>query len=94
MFLFLHTSSPNKALQASKELWGDRCILISCDAPDWRTALSIVAKNDDKYTVLLIDGKAVSLSEGLAEELAGWVAQHPDIAWASAISLNPNGTVL
>jgi hypothetical protein len=44
-------------------------------------------------TLLLIDGAASGLSDTIVEELGGWVAHHPDVAWASAIALNPDGTV-
>jgi hypothetical protein len=89
----LHNTSSNKALQISKSLWDDRCVLVPCDGINWRTALTSITAIDDKQTVLLIDGSASSLSENLAEELTGWVGQHPDIAWTSAIALNSDSTV-
>ena len=89
----LHNTPSSEALRAFKSVWGGRYILIQCDTINWRAALKVIAASNDNQTVLLIDGSASGLSEDLVGELAGWVAQHPDIAWASAIALNSDGTV-
>jgi hypothetical protein len=55
--------------------------------------LPTVAKGSDDQTIVLIDGTASDLSDDLVEELAGWVEQHPEIAWTSAVALNRKGIV-
>ena len=88
-----HRTPANDALNAFHRVWQDRITFTHTVNVNWRTALEAALLEDNAETVLLLDGSAAGISETLAEELGGWVAQHPDIAWASAIALNPDGTV-
>jgi hypothetical protein len=89
----LHSSPSNDALLAFQNVWGDRFVLVPCTSVNWRAALTATVEYNDRGTVLLLDGSAVGMSVDLVEELAGWVAQHPDISWSSAIAMNADGTV-
>ena len=45
-------------------------------------------------TIVLLDGSVTGISETMVEELSGWVAQHPDIAWTSAVALNLDDAIV
>lgn len=92
IYVLHHTTS--KLLQAFKDVWGERCILVLHDVTNWRVALRLAATLEDNQPVVLIDGSALSVSENLVGELAGWVVQHPDIAWTSAIAVNSHATIV
>ncbi len=89
----VHNTAPNEALQKSRKRWGDHYVVVRSNSTDWHTALKLIKVNDESQAVLLLDGRISILSEGLVEELAGWVVHHPDIGWTSAIALNSSGTV-
>jgi hypothetical protein len=89
----LHSSPSSEALLAFQHVWEDRFVLVPCTSVNWRAALTATVEYNDRRTVLLLDGSAVGMSVDLVEELAGWVAQHPDISWSSAIAMNADGTV-
>jgi glycosyltransferase involved in cell wall biosynthesis len=74
-------------------LWDDRLVFVPSDVVNWRSGLATVAKGNIDQTIVLIDGTASDLSENFVEELAGWVEQHPEIAWTSAVALNSEGIV-
>jgi hypothetical protein len=73
--------------------WDDRLVFVPCDVVNWRSGLATVAKGDNDQTIVFIDGTISDMSEDLVEELAGWVEQHPEIAWTSAVALNRDGIV-
>jgi glycosyltransferase involved in cell wall biosynthesis len=89
----LHSSPSSDALLAFQLVWGDRFVLVPCTSVNWRAALMATVEYNDRRAVLLLDGSAVGMSADLVEELAGWVTQHPDISWSSAIAMNADGTV-
>jgi hypothetical protein len=89
----LHSAHLTKSLESLNHLWSDRLVFVPCDAVNWRSGLATVANNNDDQTIVLIDGTVSHLSEDLVEELTGWVRQHPEIAWTSAVALNMEGTV-
>ena len=89
----LHKAHINESLKSLNHLWGDRLVFVPCDAVNWRSGLATVANSNDDLTIVLIDGTVSHLSEDLVEELTGWVRQHPEIAWTSAVALNMQGTV-
>ncbi len=88
-----HSEALTPALLAFESVWGDRIVFTHVPDLTWRTALAQALPSISSKTLILIDGAAAGLSETLVDELSGWVAHHPDIAWASAIALNPEGTV-
>jgi glycosyltransferase involved in cell wall biosynthesis len=73
--------------------WDDRLVFVPCDVVNWRSGLATVARGNHDQTIVLIDGTVSDLSDDLVEELAGWVEQHPEIAWTSAVALNSEGIV-
>lgn len=73
--------------------WDGRFVLTAVDAPDWRQALHVFDDIAEEQVVVLLDGRACDYSEGFLTELTGWVEQHGEIAWTSAIALNPDNTV-
>ncbi|MBK9441209.1 MAG: glycosyltransferase [Comamonadaceae bacterium] len=87
------STPPNDALKAFQGVWHERIVFAQMEVVNWRTALGAVLDMTASETILLVDGSATGLSETLTEELSGWVAQHPDIAWASALALNADSTV-
>jgi hypothetical protein len=86
--------TPSRLLEAFKNVWGDRFILVQHDVINWHMALTLTVKAENKQTIVLINSGVFAVSSNLIEELAGWVTQHPDIAWASAIAVNSSGTVV
>ena len=89
----VHSTPLNDALKAFHGVWQDRLVFTQIETVNWRTALEATLSGETAESILLLDGSATGISETLPEELSGWVAQHPDIAWASAIALNSDGTV-
>lgn len=87
----VHVGEASAELQAFADLPDRRFVLRRQDAFAW----SAVADWLDAASagVVLIDGRAVGLSEGLLNELLGWVHHHPDIAWTSALAVGENGRV-
>ncbi len=73
--------------------WDARFVLTAVDAPDWHQALQVFDDVDDERAVVLLDGRACDYSEAFLTELTAWVEQHGEIAWTSAIVLNPDNTV-
>lgn len=88
-----HSDPLTSALQAFESVWGDRIVFIHIPDLTWRTALAHSLSAISSKTLLLIDGAVAGLSETLVDELSGWVTHHPEIAWASAIAMHPDGTV-
>jgi hypothetical protein len=89
----LHNSVSSDALSAFHNFWGARFVPIKSTFISWYAALMAIAGNSDCQTILLIDGSITGMTEDLAQELTGWIAHHPEIAWASAIAMNADGTV-
>ncbi len=89
----VHSTPDSGALFAFKKTCNDCCFLTQQENIGWQSALSAADLDNDKQTILLLDGSVSDISDDLVEELSGWVAQHPDIVWASAIALNLEGTV-
>lgn len=90
----IHSSPATDGLNAFNGAWPGRVDLLHIEQPvTWRTALAAALPAETPEAVLLLDGGAAGMSETLAEELSGWVTHHPDIAWASAVALNADGTV-
>ena len=88
-----HSTPLNDGLKNFHDVWQDRLIFTQLETVNWRTALEATLLGDTAESILLLDGSATGISETLPEELCGWIAQHPDIAWASAVALNTDGTV-
>ncbi|MBH1556421.1 class I SAM-dependent methyltransferase [Stenotrophomonas maltophilia] len=88
----VHVGEAGAELQAFANLPDSRFVLRRQDAFTW----SAVADWLDASSagVVLIDGRAVGLSEGLLNELLGWVHHHPDIAWTSALAVSEDGRVV
>lgn len=89
----VHSTPATNALNAFTTVWLGRIRFTHIKSANWQTALVEALIGDIVETILILDGCATGLSETMVEELSGWVAQHPDIAWASAISVNLDGTV-
>jgi hypothetical protein len=89
----LHSARTPASRASCNHVWDDRLVFIPCDVVNWQSGLRTVAKGSDDQTIVLIDGTASDLSDDLVEELAGWVEQHPEIAWTSAVALNRKGIV-
>jgi hypothetical protein len=89
----LHSARIPTWRESFHHIWDDRLVFIPCDVVNWRSGLETVAKGKNDQTIVLIDGSASDLSDDLVEELAGWVGQHPEIAWTSAVALNRKGIV-
>ncbi len=88
----IHSTPATDLLYAFNVVWQDRIFFKQIEMADWLTGLEITLSVDTAETILLLEGNATGFSETIVDELSGWVAQHPDIAWASAIALNLNGT--
>lgn len=88
----VHFSPVNDKFNEIREVWLDRVIFIQAEPVNWRTALDNILVGEGAETILLLDGSANAISNTLVDELSGWVTQHPDISWASAIALNADGT--
>ena len=84
----VHSTTANDTLNAFRDVWQTRVIFTQVVTANWRTALDAALSGDSAETIVLLDGHVTGISETMVEELSGWVAQHPDIAWASAIALN------
>ena len=85
---------PTDALGAFSQVWGDRLVMVHVEQAGWRGALSAVVDDLHGDAVILIDGRVEGLSQGLPQELAGWVSHHPAIAWASAVILDLDSRVI
>ena len=93
----IHSDTPaTDDLNIFKSVWRNRIIFTQIEKVNWYTALETVLSdsNDAADTILLLEGEATGISETMVDELSGWIAQHPDIAWASAIALNSDGTTV
>lgn len=88
-----HSEPLTSALRAFESVWGDQITFIHMPDTNWRSALAHRLPSISSKTLILIDGAAAGLSDTLVDELSGWVAHHPEIAWASAIALHRDGTV-
>jgi hypothetical protein len=90
----VHSTPADDSLNSYRNLWrwGD-IVFTQIETVNWRSALEVGLSHDDAETIVLLDGAAAGISETLPEELSGWVAHHPDIAWASALALNFDTTV-
>ena len=84
----VHSTIAHNLLLAFKEVWGSQINFTRIDNANWQTALEAASHQNVAEAIILLDGSATGLSNNIVEELSGWVAQHPDIAWASAISLD------
>lgn len=89
----IHSSPACAALTKCQNMWSKPTIFTEVDAANWRVALETTILNEGAETICILDGRVLSISDTLVDELSGWVAQHPDIAWASAIALNMDGVV-
>lgn len=89
----IHNTPITAALKAFQSVWHNRIFFTQIETVNWRTALEATLLEDSAESIVLLDGGATGISETLPEELSGWVSQHPDIAWASALALNTDGTV-
>ncbi|HDX0838446.1 TPA: class I SAM-dependent methyltransferase [Stenotrophomonas maltophilia] len=87
----VHVGEASAELQAFANLPDSRFVLRRQDAFSW---LAVADWLDAASAgVVMIDGRAVGLSEGLLNELLGWVHHHPDIAWTSALAVREDGRV-
>ena len=84
----VHSTIAHDLLLAFEEVWGSKINFTRIDSANWQTALEAASHQNVAETIILLDGSATGLSNNIVEELGGWVAQHPDIAWASAIALD------
>jgi hypothetical protein len=91
----LLAEAPEAALQAIEGVWGERLAWVVDPVPTWRAALEAAMHRSDATTtsVLLLDGRVSSITQGLAAELAGWAGGHPQIAWAGATLMLDHDTV-
>lgn len=87
------TEPTSPALEAFKGVWGDRINFVLIPRADWFSVLTHALTLIQTKTLVLVDGTATGLSETLINELSGWVEHHPEIAWATALAINPDGTV-
>ena len=91
----IHSSPATDALNAFKCVWQENGISFTqVENANWCTALGAALSGDSAETTLLLAGDTTGISETLVEELSGWVAQHPDITWASAIALSLDSTTV
>lgn len=89
----IHRQACDLTMPLDRPSWHDRIVFTYRDSADWQTALDVSTTSGCAQTVILIDGGACGLSTNLVEELGGWVSEHPDIAWASAIAVNEDDMV-
>lgn len=73
--------------------WNARFMFSAVDAPDWRQALNVLKEVPPEQVIVLLDGRASDYSATMFTELTAWVEEHDEIAWTSAIALNPDNTV-
>ena len=73
--------------------WNARFVFSAVDAPDWRQALGVLKEVRPEQVIVLLDGRASDYSATMFTELTAWVEEHSEIAWTSAIALNPDNTV-
>ncbi len=90
----VHSTPATNALNVFKDVWQTRITFTQVVTANWRAALEAALSGEAAETIVLLDGSATGISETMVEELSGWVAQHPDIAWASAIALNLDGSTV
>ncbi|MDZ8108405.1 MAG: glycosyltransferase, partial [Nostoc sp. DedQUE12a] len=57
-------------------------------------AVAEAAKQDNPDVVLFVSGEVVRFQEGWIEELSGWVLNHPDIGFTSALVLTSKNKVV
>lgn len=86
------TASYQQVLKACQG-WNARFVFSAVDAPDWRQALGVLREVPPEQVIVLLDGRASDYSATMFTELTAWVEEHDEIAWSSAIALNPDNTV-
>jgi O-antigen biosynthesis protein len=88
----LHRAEAGPALLAFQDHLGDRFSLVRQDDLDWSAAVSGI--RPDTASVVVVSGRALGLSGGIIQEMAGWTQHHPDIAWVGSLAVDPAGKVL
>ncbi|TDI45238.1 MAG: glycosyltransferase [Acidobacteria bacterium] len=89
----VHREVLNPQLAMFRDVWQGRVEFHQLKSANWRMGLERVLEGHDVGTCVLLDGAVTGISETLISELSGWVASHPEIAWTSALAMNPDGTV-
>lgn len=89
----VHSHRGNDDMNLVPLSWRDRIVFTYSVSVDWHKALKVATASTSSQTLLLLDGGAYRFSTSLVEELGGWVTEHPDIAWASALAMNEDETV-
>jgi Glycosyl transferase family 2 len=90
----LCTEPPNIALVNLKSKFKKEVTFTTLEVVNWKVALDFAASKSRSETIVLLDGKAIGYSDTLIEELSGWAYQHPEIAWASAVILQSDGSTV
>ncbi len=89
----VHSNGGEDYINLVHPSWRDRIVFTCTDSVNWYKALEIATASTRSQTLILLDGRACRLSGSLVEELGGWVTEHPDIAWASALAINEQDIV-
>lgn len=88
----VHSGPAPQELQAFAQLNDGLFNLVMHDGIDWAALADVV--DEQAESIVILDGRAVGLSGGLVDELAGWVNHHPEISWTTALVVDPAGRVL
>ncbi|TAA44351.1 glycosyltransferase [Pseudoxanthomonas winnipegensis] len=88
----VHPGETDAALLPFREALGERLEFARHDQVDWRVIASTIVHGVG--SLMIVGGKSVGLSGGLVDELTGWTQHHPEIAWAGALAVEPQGKVL
>ncbi|MGY3266010.1 class I SAM-dependent methyltransferase [Lysobacter sp. HA35] len=88
----LHEGERGVALAALADGLPGRLQLLRQEQIDWQGVCASLTRDAD--AVILLSGRLLGLSGGIVDELAGWVANHPDIAWNGAIALDDSDRVI
>jgi len=89
----IHNNTSVEDINSVNTLWQDRIFFTYRESVDWYKALKVVTTNIKTKTLLLLDGGISKFSTGIVEELGGWITEHPDISWASALAMNADESV-
>jgi hypothetical protein len=89
----VHRGELNRQVGAFRDVWQGRVEFYQLEYADWRSGLERVIERHVPGTCVLLDGAVAGISATLISELSGWVTHHPEIAWTSAVAMNPDGTV-
>lgn len=74
-------------------MWRERVVFSFMETVNWRASLKLILPLSECKTMVLLDGSAHGFSSGVIDEIGGWVTEHPDISWASALAVDSQQNV-